>query len=232
MVWLDDERGSGKKTDVGEDAFKIRPLIREGAQKMRRHSVQKNCWQQRVPCSSPHVVSHLVRKWSSPYDSILCVLSTGLWKSSSTIACIFRMVRGLSGSDSVVAAEACSRSRRLWMSGPLRFVSSCTASCQLQPDISSEHLFKEKAGVTATRFSDLCRLGRLDHHLCWLTSRKYFDTFAQIFVWKKEQDEVRRRKRGQVEEGNMPGDKFSEVEKATSERLDKISKNTSLSLKY
>ena len=191
---------------------------------------RKNCWQQRVPCSSPHVVSHLVRKWSSPYDSILCVLAVEILQhdrmhlSYGSGSQRLRLRRGRRGLFTKPASVD------VWAFA-LR-VSSCTASCQLQPDISSEHLFKGKAGVTGKRVSDLCRLGRFDHLLCWLTSRKYFDTFTQIFVWKKEQDEVRRRKRGQVEEGNMPGDNFSEVEKATSERLDKISKNTSLSVKY
>ena len=49
MVWLDDERKGGRKTDFGGHAFKIRPLSRERAWERRRRPLWKNCWHQRVP---------------------------------------------------------------------------------------------------------------------------------------------------------------------------------------
>ena len=66
------------------------------------------------------------------------------------------------------------------------------------------------------------------------------DTFAQNVLWKQEQDEVRRRKtaanklgRGTCQEmkSQKQDPTFCEVEHATSERLDKLSKHTCVSMK-
>ena len=66
------------------------------------------------------------------------------------------------------------------------------------------------------------------------------DTFAQNVLWKEEEDEVRRRKtaanklgRGKCQEmkSQKQNPTFCEVEHATSERLDKLSKHTCVSMK-
>ena len=75
MIWLDDERGSGKKTDFGRDAFKSRPLSPErvyGKDDDALFGKTAGTSGLHEPCSSPHFVSHLVRKNCPKRVDLVC----------------------------------------------------------------------------------------------------------------------------------------------------------------
>ena len=134
-------------------------------EKRRRRSLWENYWPKEFhePCSSPQFVSHIGEEnVKNALYSILCVLSMGLWTSSSTIACISvwfgvpaapQLRRGHRG---LFAKLASCRCLGLCASPPLAL-----PVASRQPHISSQQSFKEtpssgvKASVvTATRVSD------------------------------------------------------------------------------